>query len=131
MMEAAVVFPVIILAVITVVLVVMFFYSQMSERCNIHVFLRAEAGKLTEQTIYLTPPEADSLSDVSFYTDKKAIGGEVYGKKYLVMPHGGLLRQKGTFTIEACCHAVDGCGYVRYWNLVRGMGDGENQSEEQ
>ena len=43
-MEAAVVMPFIIISVITAVLAVMFFYSQMTEQCKMHMALRAEAG---------------------------------------------------------------------------------------
>ena len=47
-MEASLVLPVLIFAVITVVLIIMFFYSQMTQRSQMHIALRQEAGRQTE-----------------------------------------------------------------------------------
>ena len=47
-MEASLVLPILIFAVITVVLIIMFFYSQMTERSQMHIALRQEAGLQTE-----------------------------------------------------------------------------------
>lgn len=116
-MEAAIVLPVIIFAVITAVLIIMFFYSQMTERSRMHMVLRQEAGEMTEHT--------KTFSKVSWdgecYLDKRASGGEAYGKKYIVMNHRGLLTRKGAFTVEGSCHGNDGTRYVRYCNLVKGV----------
>ena len=100
--EAAVVLPVIMLSVITAILIIMFFYTQMTEQCRLHEALRAEARTMT---------------------DKNVIGGEVTGKKYLVMEHSGILRRKGTFVLESHCYAIDGPSYVRASSIVRGEKD--------
>ena len=52
--EAAVVLPVIMLSVITAILIIMFFYTQMTEQCRLHEVLRAEAGRMTDKTICLS-----------------------------------------------------------------------------
>ena len=119
-MEAAIVLPMIILATITAILIIMFFYSQMTEQCRLHTALRAEAGQLTGKTAYAG--HADDAADLQaeIYADRNAMGGEVYGKKYLVMEHKGLLARKGSFVAEGACHAVDGVEYVRYCNMVKG-----------
>lgn len=126
-MEAAVVLPMIIMAAITAVLIIMFFYSQMTEQCRLHTALRMEAGQLTGKTVYTD--HSDSLEDLKaeIYTDSKAMGGDIYGKKYLVMDHKGLLTRKGSFVVEGECHAVDGVEHVRYCNMVKGVVDGHEE----
>ena len=120
--EAAVVLPVIMLSVITAILIIMFFYTQMTEQCRLHEVLRAEAGRMTDKTICLSKIAYDT-SDVALYSDKNVIGGEVTGKKYLVMEHSGILRRKGTFVLESHCYAIDGPSYVRASSIVRGEKD--------
>ena len=119
-MEAAIVLPIIVMATITAVLIIMFFYSQMTEQCRLHTVLRAEAGKLTGKTTYTDHAGGAADLQAEIYVDTKAMGGEIYGKKYLVMEHKGILSRKGTFAAEGVCHAVDGVEYVRYCNMVKG-----------
>lgn len=116
--EAAVVLPVIMLAVITSVLIIMFFYMQMAEQCKLHNVLRAEAGRVTEKTIY-TSGASNDMSDAAMHIDKNIIGGKVTGRKYLVMDHKGILDKKGTFTLEGHCYVVDGTSYVRVSSIIR------------
>lgn len=125
--EAAVVLPMVILVTVTAVLIIMFFYLQMTEQCRLHLALRSEAGLLTGRTIYVARTELAEGTDAEIYTDRKPMGGLVYGKKYLVMAHKGLLERKGTFIVEDSWHAVDGTAYVRYCNMVRGAADGQDQ----
>ena len=71
--EAAVVLPVIMLSVITAILIIMFFYTQMTEQCRLHEFLRAESGKVTEKTKCLSDRTYDT-SDITIHiisTQKK------------------------------------------------------------
>ena len=125
-MEAALVFPVIILTVITAVLVVLFFYSQMTERSGMHIALRSEAGFLTERTVYSHAPEFDGAVDA----DGRAIIGRVTGRKQLLMDHRGILKKKGTFVVEGSAYAIDGPRYVRYCNLVKGGGHEQENPHE-
>lgn len=120
-MEAAIVLPFIMLATITSILIIMFFYSQMTEQSKLHVALRHEAGRMTEQTRYLHGGALQTEVDAELYRDEGAFGGKVYGKKYLVMSHKGILNRKGTFTVEGESYGTDGAEYVRYWNLVKGV----------
>lgn len=100
-MEAAIVLPVIMLTVITAVLIIMFFYMQMTEQCRLHESVRAEAEKVTDKSV-----------------------GKVYDKKYLIMEHRGLLHKKGTFVVEGYSYVIDGPSYVRLSNII-----GEKQNE--
>lgn len=118
-MEAAIVLPVVMVVVITVVLIVMFFYSQMSERSKLHMELRAVAGKSTGKTAYLHESGYRKDFGEDIYANNKNSGGRVYGKKYIIMTHRGVLGKKGVFVIEGSCHAVDAVQYVRFYNLVK------------
>ena len=106
-MEASIVLPVLIFAVITVVLIIMFFYSQMTEQSRMHIAMRHEAGH------------------AEIYTKKTVTGSRAYGKKYLIMDHRGILEKKGTFVLEGTCSSIDGARYVRYCSFVRGYDDEE------
>ena len=125
-MEAALVLPVIILTVITTVFIIMFFYSQATEQSRLHIALRYEAGMISEKSVSF----ADAETDAEIYTKKRAIGGAAFGKKYLVMPHRGLLSKKGAFSIEGSCYGTDGPKYVRYRNIVKDTGRYEKNTEQ-
>ena len=118
-MEASVVLPVIILAVVTSVLVIMFFCSQMTDRSRMHIELRSEAGEITKKTYYQHKKNLDG----EIYKEKKGSYGEIYGKKYLIMENKGLLDKKGIFVVEDKCCFVDATQYVRYCNIVKGEAD--------
>lgn len=118
-MEAAIVLPVIMMVVITTVLIIMFFYSQTTERSKLHVELRSVAGENTGKTAYMHKSEYKKSSEGEIYSDNKVSGGQVYGKKYIIMTHRGVLGKKGVFVIQSSCHAVDAVQYVRFYNLVK------------
>ena len=111
-MEAAIVLPIIILVTITSILIIMFFFYQMTERCRLHVALRYEAGMLMEESSDIDGSDMMG-TDAEIYYDKKLINSRVYGKKYLIMNHKGVLDKKGTFIVEGSCYATDGARYVR------------------
>ena len=110
-MEASLVLPVLIFTVITVVLIIMFFYSQMTQRSQMHIALRQEAGT-SEHVLEW---------DGEMYTKKGMAGVTVTGKKYLLMEHKGILTKKGAFAVKGSCSGVDAAQYVRYCSLVRGI----------
>lgn len=124
-MEASIVLPVLIFAVITVVLIIMFFYSQMTEQSRMHIAMRHEAGLAAGKTVYTGPDDGESISDAEIYTKKTVTGSRAYGKKYLIMDHRGILEKKGTFVLEGTCSSIDGARYVRYCSFVRGYDDEE------
>lgn len=120
-MEAAIVLPAIILTTITITLILMFFYSQMTERCRFHVALRQEAGYISGHTDYIR--ESDE-TDAALHTEKSVKGTIVYGKKYLVMEHKGVLDKKGTFIVDGRCYVYDGTKYIRYREVLDGDAGG-------
>lgn len=122
-MEAAIVLPVIVVTVITVVLIIMFFYSQMTERSKMHIAMRREAGAATGKTIYDDGSYQDVKSDAELYVKNTFTGSSVYGKKYLIMSHRGVLEKKGTFVAEGICSGIDAAQYVRYCSFIKGLGN--------
>ena len=117
-MEASIVLPMIILTVITVVLIIMFFYSQVTEQSRLHIALRSEAGAAAGND---AGGAGESISEAEIYVDEGAVTSEAYGKKYLLMKNSGILDGKKTFTVEGSWSAVDGAAYVRYMNFVKGI----------
>lgn len=124
-MEAAVVLPVIIFVLITIVLIVMFFYSQMTERSRLHIAMRCEAGMAAGSTVYAGDGENGADTDAEIYTEKTVSGSEASGRKYLIMKYRGVLKKKGIFVVEGKCSGADGARYVRYYDLIKGIGNEE------
>ena len=123
-MEAAVVLPVIIFVLITIVLIVMFFYSQITERSRLHIAMRCEAGLAAGSTVY-GDSESSEDTDAEIYTEKTVSGSEASGRKYLIMKYRGILEKKGIFVVEGKCSGTDGARYVRYYDLIKGIGNEE------
>lgn len=124
-MEAAVVLPVMIFVLITMILIVMFFYSQMTERSRLHISLRCEAGLAAGSTVYAGDSDGDTGTDAEIYTERTISGSEASGRKYLIMKYRGVLEKRGIFVVEGKCSGADGARYVRYYDLIKGIGNEE------
>lgn len=125
-MEAAIVLPVIIFAVITVVLIIMFFYSNVTEQSMLHMALRKEAGLSVEKSL----PVNDVECEAEYHIERKAAGAEAFGKKYIVMPYKGILAKKGAKAIEGSIFSPNAPRYVRYCNLVKDRGSDIDDEEQ-
>lgn len=110
--------PVTVLAVITAVLIIMFFYSEMQARCEMHIAMRSAAGALTEKTVYGHGGSWRGTPEV----DRTPLGGVISGKGYVVMDTNGLIRGVTAGEVSGICHAVDGPKYVRYCSLLKESG---------
>lgn len=106
--EAALVLPVIILAVITVILVLMFFYEQSFDQSMMHIYLRSEAGAVTER---LTCSSSDWNGTCT--TEKKGVFKNIEGQNMLTMLHRGLLNRNGHAYNNGSWHAADGVAFRR------------------
>lgn len=82
--EAAMVFPLVILAVLTLIYILIFFYQVTETNVKMHLALRAESGKLSETLDYGEQPEAP------YPVYKKA--GSVCYKGTLSFLEAGLLK---------------------------------------
>lgn len=118
--EAAIVFPVVIMVMITAVLIIMFFFSQMTEKSRLHIAVRHEAGVLTEQTYCIEPAV---VSDAEILPVNELKNKALVGKKNVFINNSGVLSNVEPYKIEGSCYLVDGCKYVRYCNLIKGIKD--------
>lgn len=120
-MEAALVMPIMILAVITSVMIIIFFYREMSEQSLMHTALMNEAAVSVQGSYFILDEESwDGSTDLK----RSLTGGSIYGKKYIVMDNKGILTKKGTFTLEDKYVFIDGTDYVRYCDLLK---DGDDE----
>ena len=110
MAEAAVVLPIVILAVITLVLIIMFFYQQSIQQSRMHMVLRAEAGSLTGR---MTCKTADFDGQIG--KTREGIYPVVRGSLELSMGSSGLLKAPGRTEISDTWRITNGPKHVRRW----------------
>ena len=115
MVEAAVVFPLVILTVITCVMICMLFYSRAIEQSRLHIAVRHSAESAGEHTEY---PDKGPGWDGSLDTSKKGFIYTSHGKGLIFMKKKGLLSARTDKKIEGVWTAVDGVSYVRYCTLA-------------
>lgn len=105
LIEAAVVFPIVILTVLTVILIVMYFYDCSASQSNMHILLRQEAGIASGKSVYYeTHPRDD------FYLEQNR--KTVSASKDVSMLHRGVLYGEGYRTIQSTVHMINGPKYV-------------------
>lgn len=116
MIEAAVLFPIIIVTSITIVLIVMFFYSQMKEQMDMHGAIRYEMSVATGKT------RGFNISDYGgeIKTQKTIYGDQILAKNTIGMDFRGILREKEKYVLEDQGYSVKGVEYVRTLNLLKG-----------
>ena len=120
MVEAAVVFPLIILTLITCMLICMFFYSRTVEQSRLHILLRQEAGEISGHTEYMDPP---AKTGIDLERRRKGLFYVVSGKEHIAMKSKGMLRGRTDRSIEGLWTAADGVSYVRHCTLVKDLVD--------
>ena len=115
-LEAAIVMPVIMLSVITAVLIIMFFYRQMSEQCMMHRTLIDEASFALRGEGFSDDPQ---MWDGSIYTEGSVFTKDINAEKRLDMGEYGILERSGEFLLEDRYIVVDGTGLVRYCSIMK------------
>lgn len=110
MAEAAVVLPIVILAVITLVLIIMFFYQQSVQQSRMHMALRAEAGSITGKMACET-----TRWDGQIDKTREGIYPVVRGSLELSMGSRGLLKAPGRTEITGTWRITNGPKHVRRW----------------
>lgn len=105
LIEAAVVFPIVIFTLLTLIMIVMYFYDCAASQSDMHRFLRKEAGDATGKTICYSFDVEDD-----FYVQHERRRITAY--KDVSMLHRGLLYRKGFRTISGSIHITDGPKYV-------------------
>lgn len=110
MAEAAIVLPIVILAVITLILILTFFYEQSIRQSQLHMALRAESGiasgKMTCETVNW---------DGQITKTRQGIYHVVRGSREISMGSRGLLKEPGLSTVEGTWRITDGPRHVRRW----------------
>ncbi len=111
--EAALVLPISMLAIITIVLVLLFFYQQSVETSRLHQAIRCKAGEVTERTIYYSDKASTDgaeglLWDGSISVKSGLLFKSVNGSKDISMLHWGILWGQASALLEGSCYAADG-----------------------
>lgn len=109
LIEAAVVLPIVIITVITVMLIVMYFYDCSVSQSDLHKALRYEAGTVSDKTVYYLDAAYDrSLSGVYFTHERKHLSASTH----VTMIHRGILRRRGQKEINGSIYLHDAAKYV-------------------
>lgn len=116
--EAAMVFPLVILSVVALIYMMLYFYQQTETRAEMHIALRAENGRLTETVFYGKEPKEP------FPVYRKA--GRIYSQGTLTFTKTGLLRSGGK-ELFARKYIVDEAGFIRLTDLLKEEERNESQ----
>lgn len=117
MVEAALVFPIVILSVMALIYMLIFIYQQTQLRAQMHMALRAESGRASQTVEYLTKAKSPY---------------PVYRKGLTVYYEGVLdFRKKGLLIpvrkdLSARGHINDEVAFIRLADLVK-AGGGEDE----
>lgn len=109
MVEAALVFPIVILSVCGVIYMLIFFYETAETRAAMHTVLKAESGKTTHTVTYLTPIS----TDFSVYRKNRKLYCETERK----FSPAGILGEQ-TKRMRAEKYIDDEAQRIRYLDLV-------------
>ncbi len=107
--ESVMVFPLVIVSVITLIFMMVYFYAQLNERVDMHIALRAESGRLCENMFYGT-----EVSD-KFSIYKKP--QQLYSSS-VVDIEGNLISKGKEKEIAARKYLIDECKFVRMSDIV-------------
>ena len=105
LIEAAVVFPIVIVTLLTLIMVVMYFYDCSAVQSDMHKFLRKEAGEVSGKTVYYSYDV-----DEDFYTQQER--RKITASRDVFMWRRGILYRKGVRTVSGSVHITDGTKYV-------------------
>ena len=115
--EAAVVLPFVIMSVITVVLIIMFFYQSSMAECRMHMALRCEAGLTTEKhSTYAgdgTAFSPEDLWDGCITTSGVSVAKRISGAGEVSMVSRGLLSKVGRRKVTSSMRALDPTALLR------------------
>lgn len=110
MVEAAVIFPLVILAVMAVIFILVFLFQEVTYNSRIHVALNATMGSETETVeTYKNVP-----AGIKPYKSVHGIGECYYAESGLTFQKRGLLNKSFTKTLEGRVYSVDEKKFIRY-----------------
>jgi len=126
MVEAAVVFPLVIITVITCVLICMFFYSQTIEQSRLHMAMRQAAGQADGHREY-----GDVIGGYEdrITTERSGLFYSSRGMESVRMINRGSIRGRVDQRIESIWTASNGVSYVRFCGLASRVAEGSGAKD--
>ena len=115
MVEAALVFPMIILALMAVITILMFLFDEAATQAEVHLVIRTEAGRQTG-TFHGQP----GSSNVTIEKSIKGIQSIMKGSIFFTFEGSGLLSEAFHKPITGYQHLTDERKYVRYMDFFTG-----------
>jgi hypothetical protein len=109
MVEAALVFPIIILSLMATIAILMFLFEESAKQAELHLVLRTEAGRQTG-TFHGQP----GSSSISVERGIKGIRSIINGKTTVTFEEIGILPRTVHKPIEGYQYLADERKYVRY-----------------
>ncbi len=114
--EATIVFPILILSIVTVVGIIVFMYKNVEANVATHISIIQELGLETETNAYF-----GKIPDgVNLETDKQLIFYKVYGENYVLSKDFGLIGGELDNTIENIGSAANEKEYIRISDFIKG-----------
>lgn len=120
MVEAALVFPMIILALMAVITILTFLFEEAATQAEVHLVIRTEAGHQTG-TFHGQPGSSNVTIDKSI----KGFQSIMKGSTFLTFEGSGMLSGAFHKPITGYQHLTDERKYVRYMDFFTG-GQGED-----
>lgn len=116
--EAAMIFPLVFMSVMILIFMMIYFYSQLSERTDIHILLRSESGKVCDNMFYGNEVKSD------FPVYKKA--QQIYSEGTFNMSNRFFLNSREK-QITARKYIIDESRFVR----LKSLSEAEQNADEQ
>ena len=107
--ESVMIFPLVVMSAVILIFIMIYFHTQICERVDMHIMLRAESGKLCENMFY----QNDINSDFTVYKEAH----QIYSKKRYES-EGNLLLDKNSKEIYARKYLVDEVKYIRMTGVI-------------
>lgn len=109
MVEAAMVFPIMILTILAVLWMLVYFYQQIDSKVNLHMVLRAESGAVCGNFNYV-----NLESDLQTYRSAQ----QIYGYDTVQLENKGILGSREK-EIRAGKYLIDEAQLIRITNLTK------------
>lgn len=118
MVEAALIFPMVILTVTALIYILLFFYQMTDTRAKMHIALRSESGKINETVFYEKDPEEP------FPIYRK--GEELNSYGVICFTQEGILKRQKK-ELSARKFLIDEVRNIRLADLLEGAGESEKK----
>ncbi len=110
--------PIVVLSIITIIVILIFFYEESVLTSKLHRVIRCEAGLVSEKTIYYDEMDnrVISTSDQKEFNIESQGGipfRKIYGKGSIALRYKGLVREETSSTVTGEWYAVSGSKFKR------------------